>query len=886
MKTANQIRRDFIEFFTGKQHTFVPSSPVVPQDDPTLLFTNAGMNQFKAIFLGENPRGLKRAANSQKCMRVSGKHNDLEEVGRDHHHHTLFEMLGNWSFGDYYKKEAIGWAWELITGVWKLPKARLYATVYEEDDEAVELWKSQTDIAHDHIRRFDADSNFWEMGDTGPCGPCSEIHIDVGPGHCINEGKPGHTCDVNADSCGRFIEIWNLVFMQYNRDGSGTLHPLPARHVDTGMGFERVTRIIQGRTSNYDTDVFSPLIAEVERMCGKTYSSEPSGTPFRVIADHIRALVFAITDGAIPSNEGRGYVLRRLLRRAFRFGRELGFHEPFMYRLVPVLVKMMGDAFPEITQRVAYVQDVIRSEEERFGATLEQGIEKFNAMVAAAKGTTLAGSDVFMLYDTYGFPMDLTRLMAEEKGFSVDEAGFEAAMGRQRERARDAARKGSADGLSPEGWVELANSTGSTFTGYDSETGNGKVYRYKELGDCQYLLCLDHTPFYAESGGQVGDRGTLQTATGVVLDVLDTVKWNDLSVHRVRAARPLRKSDLAQPLTAEVDRGSRAATRRNHSATHLLQAALRATLGEHVQQSGSRVGPEGLRFDFTHFRAMSPEELQAVEKQVNEWVFAGLAVGTAVKDVDEAKAAGAMALFGEKYGEKVRVVNMGPVSLELCGGTHVSNTAEIGLFHIVEESSIAAGVRRIEAITGPSALAYLLERQAQLKQAALLLKVRESGVAERVRQLLEEQRSQEARIVRLGAQASAGQVEQILSEARDNGGVFPWVVKDLGELDKDAFARLTDALSDELRGRQDSSAAVVLGARVEGKALFAACAADATVRKHKVHCGELVKAAASVAGGGGGGRPNRAQAGGKLPEKVAEALASVADVLKGKAGAA
>ncbi|MBD3239738.1 MAG: alanine--tRNA ligase, partial [Chitinivibrionales bacterium] len=766
-----------------------------------------------------------------------------------------------------------------------LPKDKLYATIYTTDDEAEGYWRNETDIDPSRIQRFD--DNFWEMGDTGPCGPCSEIHIDRGPGHCVYEDEPGHTCAVNADGCGRYVELWNLVFMENNRESDGSLTELPAKNIDTGMGFERIVAVIQGVKSNYDTDVFQPLIQTLEKMSGRSYAHGPGGTPFRVIADHVRSLTFAITDGSIPSNEGRGYVLRRLLRRAYRFGRELGFTEPFIYKLVPTVVEMMGAAFPEITERVSYVQEVVRAEEERFGQTLEQGLEKFNELLEepdVKKTKNLPGAGVFMLYDTYGFPMDLTRLMAAEKGFTVDEEGFARLMEQQRERARDAARKGEGDGLSTEGWRELAPAAGTTFVGYDMEAAEGQVYRYKQVGPDEYLLSLDTTPFYAESGGQVGDRGVLVTTTGKRLDVVDTIKWHDATVHRVKTSEPLQDTDLAKPLKGEVAHGERTATRRNHSATHLLQAALRKVLGDHIQQSGSRVDPGGFRFDFTHFKALTDDELGAVERQVNEWILENLPVVTEVKAVDEAKQEGAIALFGEKYGDTVRVVTMDAISKELCGGTHVSATGQIGMMRILSESSIAAGVRRIEATTGLRAFEQLTGKASRVDRLCGMLKVNEEKLEERVTALLEGQKALEDEIAKLAGQAVESHIKELFEESTRSGGAFPWLVKNLGALDKDSFARLADMLSDELRTQTDANNVFVLGARVNGKAQFAACAADSAVKQHGIHCGELVKAAAAVAGGGGGGRPNRAQAGGRNPEMLDEALVKVTGMLKEKAG--
>ncbi len=886
MKSSKTIRNDFLSFFTERKHLFVPSAPVVPQDDPTLLFTNAGMNQFKSIFLGDNPRKLTRAANSQKCMRVSGKHNDLEEVGRDHYHHTFFEMLGNWSFGDYYKKEAIGWAWELFTEIWKLPKERLFVTIHHSDDEAEAFWKSETDIAHERILRFGDKSNFWEMGDTGPCGPCSEIHYDIGDLSTQKETFNDPVKGINGQN-DRYRELWNLVFIQYNREKDGSLKPLPNKHVDTGMGFERIVSVIQGVTSNYDTDLFRPVISEIERISGREYSKGPQGTAHRVIADHIRALVFAITDGAFPSNEGRGYVLRRLLRRAARFAREIGLKEPFLFNLVPVLVKEMGEAFPEIAQRQSFVQEVIRAEEERFGATLEQGIEKFNQMVEISKlrnTNILSGADVFSLYDTYGFPMDLTRLMAEEQNLSIDEQGYAQLMAKQKERARES-RKAD-EGLTPEGWIELKPVCGTEFVGYLQEQIAVNVCRYKsfetEDGQSVYLLILDRTPFYAESGGQVGDTGIMMTASGKQITVKDTFKWNDLIIHRACCAQPLTKDDFLKPVNASIDTTLRQATRRNHSATHLIQAALRKVLGTHVQQSGSKVDPYGLRFDFTHFKAMSEDEVRTVERLVNEWILRDVVVTTEIKDLQAAKDEGATALFGEKYGDKVRVVSMGELSKELCGGTHVLSTGQIGLLHITEETSISAGVRRISAVTGLSVIDLLNNKEDKLSCLSNLLKSGEDKLQMRVENLLDTVKRLEEKVAELSKSRISGIVDNLFEQASRAKGAFPWISSNLGELDKDSFARITDAVSDTIRSNNLVNMVIVIGAAVEGKVLFAASAGNEAVKKYGIHCGELVKAAAQQTGGGGGGSAVRAQAGGKDPSKLEQALKNAASIIESK----
>ncbi|MBN1981471.1 MAG: alanine--tRNA ligase [Chitinivibrionales bacterium] len=891
-QSAVIIRQEFIDFFKKRGHKFVPSSPVIPQDDPTLLFTNAGMNQFKAIFLGENRDGLRRVANSQKCMRVSGKHNDLEEVGTDHYHHTFFEMLGNWSFGDYYKKEAIAWAWELMTDVWKLSKQQLYATVFTDDDESFSLWSTVTDIDHSHISRHGAKDNFWEMGEVGPCGPCSEIHLDTG--RCTSSHP--HTCGVNVSGCTRFLELWNLVFIQFNREKDGKLTELPSKSVDTGMGLERIVRILQNVHSNYDTDLFSSIIAEIERLCGRKYAPDNAGTPFRVIADHIRSLVFSITDGGLPSNDGRGYVIRRLLRRAYRFGRKLGFTQPFLHRLVPTVASVMAGAFPEIAKRQDYVSQVIRSEEERFDTTLETGLEKINALIEKAKKAgirQLSGDEVFLLYDTYGFPMDLTRLIASEQSLSVDEVGFEQAMQTQRQRCRDVQKAGSSDGLTAEGWVELKPCHGTEFIGYDRTEAAVAVCRYKLVQpqdaktQCmELLLVLDTTPFYAEMGGQVGDQGQLVLSDGSILPVLDTIKWNDMTIHRARVPSDFSIDLLSQSMTGMVNLQQRLQTQRNHSATHLLQAALRQVLGNHVNQSGSKVWPAGLRFDFTHFKALTKEEIEAVENRVNEWILQDITVSHVSTSVDEAKKSGAIALFGEKYGETVRVVSIGQASKELCGGTHVTSTGTIGLFHIVSEESIASGVRRIEAITGTQSVSYLRSVETVVGQASALLKVSKDQIPQRITDLIERGREVESKLTTLSKQIVGQEASTIITImlGRSAGKSFPFLVKYLGSVEPDAFNPLFDSLCDAMRRPDAASAVVFIAAVVQGKALFAACAGADAVKKHGIHCGQLVKAAAQVAGGGGGGSPTRAQAGGKDGSKVTIAVQQVEKMLNEKAG--
>ena len=691
------------------------------------------------------------------------------------------------------------------------------------------------------------------------------------------------------------MELWNLVFMQYNRAAGGTLTELPSKHIDTGMGFERIVSVIQEVRSNYDTDLFRPIISRLESLSGRSYAPGPEGTPFRVIADHIRSLVFAISDGAFPSNEGRGYVLRRLLRRAFRFGRELGFSGPFLYKLVPDVLGIMGQAFPEISVRKDYCQKVISSEEERFGATLEQGIERFTQMLDAARKKNtlqLSGSDVFALYDTYGFPMDLTRLMAQEKGFSIDEKAYDTLMERQKERGRDAAKKGDASLLTPDGWVVVRPGSGTEFLGYDLEKTAVNLQSYKnasptpaEKTNFEFLFILDKTPFYAESGGQVGDRGSLLTVKGIEITVEDTFKWNDAIVHKVSCPQQPSPEDFSSPMMARVHHDNRSATRRNHSATHLLQAALRKIAGEHIQQAGSRVDHQALRFDFTHFKALSAEELLAIENQVNEWVLTDIPVQTVVEEVEKAKSSGAMALFGEKYGDRVRVVAMGTISKELCGGTHASSTGQIGLFHLTGESSISAGVRRIEAITGMNSLRMLRDKETLVSLAAASLKVSEKTLPQRIIEILDENDTLKKDLSKMSAEKVSGQVADIISGLTPKTEGLSFITSALGAVSKDTFTAIIDGVSDRLKTPKFENGVVVMSGIVEGKAQIFAAAGQAAVKKCGVHCGALVKEAAAKAGGSGGGSPVRAQAGCKDVERLGDALETAALALKKKAGA-
>jgi alanyl-tRNA synthetase len=872
--TSQILRQSFIDFFIGKGHRFVPSSPVVPHDDPTLLFANAGMNQFKAILLGgDNPTGLKRAVNSQKCIRVSGKHNDLDVVGRDSYHHTFFEMLGNWSFGDYFKKDAIQWSWELLTEVWGLEKDRLWATVYEDDDDALELWKTVTDIDHSRILKAGKKDNFWEMGEVGPCGPCSEIHYDFGPESDPRTGEPGYVAGVNVDGCERFIEIWNNVFMQYERLEDGSLRDLPAQHVDTGMGFERVLRVMQGVKSNYDTDVFQPLLAKIAELTGVPYDRGEKGTAHRVIADHVRTLSFSIADGATPSNEGRGYVLRRLLRRAARFARELGAKKPVIADVVSTLVEIMGDAFPELKARQSHIVTVIRSEEERFGRTLDQGLDRFRKAAQAASNGVISGEDVFKLYDTYGFPVDLTEQMAIEKGLSIDVPGYEKAMEEQKERAR-AGGKFSSIFNSQDGWTVVRDGN-PVFVGYDALESDSSVLRYREHED-DWWIVLDRTPFYAESGGQIGDQGRLSGA-GVTFSVEDVQKVNDIIVHRARIVDGYPSDATMKELHASVDPARRAATRRNHSSVHLLHASLREVLGEHVQQQGSWVGPDGFRFDFVHTSPMAESEILSVEDIVNRKIQEDLEIRCDVLPIDQAKASGATALFGEKYGDTVRVLTMGDFSKEFCGGTHASSTGQIGLLRIVRESSISAGVRRIEGVAGFPGFALLRRQAVAASRLAQTLKCDESEIGQKVSDLGARLRGAEKEIEALKVQALAGQVPALLARESPVGAARVLALDLSAQAsDPETFSRLVDAVD----GQLGSGRIALLAAGFEDKVTLVVLVSQDLSKN--CPAGPLVQAAAAAVDGKGGGKPNRAQAGGKDPKKIPAAIEAFLGAAKAK----
>jgi alanyl-tRNA synthetase len=860
IKSTTDIRDAFLEFFRGKGHEIVASSPLVPANDPTLLFTNAGMVQFKDVFLGREQRSYVRAASSQRCVRAGGKHNDLENVGYTARHHTFFEMLGNFSFGDYFKREAIAYAWEFLTGVLELPSERLWVTVFEDDDEAADIWLNEVGVDPARFSRIGAKDNFWSMGDTGPCGPCTEIFYDHGPE--VPGGPPG-TPDEDGD---RYIEIWNLVFMQYNRDASGEMTPLPKPSVDTGMGLERLAAILQGVHSNYEIDLFRALISAAAQVTG---TRDMESKSLRVIADHIRACAFLIVDGVIPSNEGRGYVLRRIIRRAIRHGHKLGMRDSFFHKLVAPLAAEMGAAYPELVKVQSQVERVLAQEEERFAETLDNGMKMLEEAIDNLRGDVIPGETVFRLYDTYGFPVDLTADIARERGLGLDLDAFEAEMEAQRERARASSHFAAAEAGA------LAISGSSTFTGYERETDqatvtglfiNGEAVDCLRAGD-NGIVVLDQTPFYAESGGQVGDAGILRKA-GAVFHVRDTRRQGEGAViHLGELAQG--SIEVGDRLEAVVDHARRSATRLNHSATHLMHAALREVLGEHVQQKGSLVNHERLRFDFSHFQPLTPDEIGRVENRVNQQIRLNADVDTRIMPVDKAIEAGAMALFGEKYGDEVRVLSIGDFSVELCGGTHVSRAGDIGLFKIVSEGGVAAGVRRIEAVTGQAALEYIGGKEQSLADIAGMVKGSVDDVAARIRQLLERNRRLEKELEQLKTKLASSQGSDLAARAQDIEGM-----KVLAARLEGADARgLRDAV-DQLKNKL-GAAAVILAAVNDGKvALVAGVTKGETGR---IKAGDLVNHVATRIGGRGGGRPDMAQAGGTQPENLETALQSVGD---------
>jgi alanyl-tRNA synthetase len=875
---GTEIRSKFLDFFAANGHEVIRSSTLVPAKDPTLLFTNAGMVQFKDLFLGLERRPYTRATTSQKCVRAGGKHNDLENVGRTARHHTFFEMLGNFSFGDYFKADAIAYAWEFLTKEMGLPKDRLWATVFRDDDEAAALWPKISGLPAERVIRLGEKDNFWAMGDTGPCGPCSEILIDQGPS--VGCGRP--ECAVGCD-CDRYLEIWNLVFMQFNRDAAGTLAPLPKPSIDTGMGLERLAAVVQGRQSNFHTDLFAPLLAFVAEASRTAYGADAkSDVSMRVIADHLRATTFLVGDGVLPSNEGRGYVLRRIMRRAARHGKMLGLSEPFLHKGVGVVVEAMQGAYPELATHLEFVRRVTKVEEERFTHTLEQGLVLLQEMMErsrAAGAGRIGGEDLFRLYDTYGFPLDLAGEIAEEQGLTLDQEGFEAAMRRQRERAK-ASWVGSGE-TAAGAWPQLLGGLAETrFTGYTHAEGEAKVaaiFRGEArvasaaAGD-EIEVLLDRTPFYAESGGQVGDTGEIRSEKGLVL-VADTEKpWKGYVLHRGKLAEGTLAEGDAVSTVVDAERRRRIA--RNHTATHLLQAALRKALGDHVKQAGSHVEADRLRFDFTHFTGVTAAELATVEEEVNAAVWADHPVHKEEKTLEQAVASGAMAIFGEKYGDHVRVVTVPGVSMELCGGIHVGRSGEIGFFRITGEGSVAAGVRRIEAATAEGAYHAVLAEGRELDAVAAALKVGPREASKRAERLAEQVRGLEKEVADLRGKLARGAGGDPAEKARLVNGVKVLAAR-MDGLDMDTLRTTVDHFKDKL-----GSGVVLLASVVEGKVSFTCGVTKDLAGKHKA--GDLVKKVAAVCGGSGGGKPEMATAGGKDAAKVDEALAELLKLMEGK----
>ena len=872
MLTAKEIRESFKDFFRERGHQIVPSAPMVIKDDPTLMFTNAGMNQFKDIILGNVPAKYKRVADSQKCLRVSGKHNDLEEVGLDTYHHTMFEMLGNWSFGDYFKKEAINWAWEYLVDVLKIDPDRLYATVFEgyapegleRDNEAASYWKAH--LPKEHIINGNRHDNFWEMGDTGPCGPCSEIHIDL---RSDAERAEVDGLTLVNQSHPQVIEIWNLVFMQYNRKADGSLEPLPARVIDTGMGFERLCMALQGKTSNYDTDVFQPIIKEIGRLCGKTYGEDPKvDIAMRVIADHIRTIAFSITDGQLPSNAKAGYVIRRILRRAVRYGYTfLGQKQAFLYKLLDILIETMGDAYPELKEQKVLIGKVIKEEEDAFLRTLETGIKLLDKVVADAKAAgknEISGVDAFTLYDTYGFPIDLTELILKEKGMGVDLDGFNAQMQQQKERARNAAAVETSD------WVVLREGE-PEFVGYDMLECDCRILRYRKVKQKNkeyYQIVLDRTPFYAEMGGQVGDTGKLISANETV-EILQTKRENNLGIH-ITEHMP---EEVTAQFHAVVDKEARQATACNHTATHLLHEALREVLGTHVEQKGSYVSPQSLRFDFSHFKKVTDEELRQVEILANRKVREAIPLDERRNvPIAEAKAMGAMALFGEKYGEEVRVIRFGS-SVELCGGTHVANTGNIGMIKIVTESSIAAGIRRIEAITGARVEESMNSLQDTLKEIAVLFN-NAPNLMQAIHKAIDENAELRKQTEEYVKEKMADMKERMLKTAENVNGMK--LIRFIGPMPADVVKGIAFMLRNEVA----EGLAFVAATKDNDKPLLTVMFSNDVVADGK-NASAIVREAAKLIQGGGGGQPYFAQAGGKNAEHLSDALEKMVSLVVG-----
>lgn len=879
---GSEIREQFLKFFESKGHQRVTSSSLVPHDDPTLLFTNAGMVQFKEVFIGLDKRPYKRATTAQKCVRAGGKHNDLDTVGRTPRHHTFFEMLGNFSFGDYFKKEAISYAWEFLTEVLQLPKEKLWATIYLDDDEAYELWKELTKIPEERIIRLGEKDNFWAMGDTGPCGPCSEIIYDRGEKYSCDHPE----CGIGVCDCDRWLEIWNLVFMQFDRDEDGNLNPLPRPSIDTGMGLERIASILQGVESNFQTDLIKPLMDKVVELTGKKYYEDERGFAFRVIADHTRSCSFLIADGVLPGNEGRGYVLRRILRRAVRFGKTLGLEKPFLYKLVDTLADYMGDVYQELKEKQEAIKKIIKIEEEKFHETLHEGLKVVNDIIAKVKEEgrqEVSGQEAFMLYDTYGFPLDLTQDIAEENDLQVDVDGFENAMEQQRKRAR-AAQENSKDWNFTATFAGLLGEVGpSEFVGYGNYSARGKVLALvagdesiqKANQGQQVFMVVDKTPCYPEGGGQIGDNGIAVGENGK-FKIEDAKKLPDGKIIHIGVVEEGSIS-VGNEVEITIDIQRRINTARNHSATHLLHQALRDTLGDHVNQAGSLVAPDRLRFDFTHFDALSSEEIKEIESKVNDAIFKALPVEAFETTLEEAKKMGAAALFGEKYGKIVRVIKIGDYSLELCGGTHVNNSSEIGIFKILTEGGIGSGLRRVEVITGPKALEYTNSLEETMHKISNKLKTSPAELETRIDTLLSEVKEKEKEIDKLEAQLARYQSNELLKNVKDINGV-KLLTADVNVADMEALRNMGDMLKNKL-----GSGVIVLGTANNDKANFLVMATDDVVKKG-VHAGDLVKEVAKVAQGGGGGRSNMAQAGGKDASKIKEALNKAAETLKAQLG--
>lgn len=880
--TSDEIRESYLQYFHKQGHSIVPSSSLIPAGDPTLLFTNAGMNQFKDVFLGIGQREYTRAVDTQKCLRVSGKHNDLEEVGHSPSHHTFFEMLGNWSFGDYYKQEAIAFAWELVTELWKIPKELLWATVYTEDDEAEKLWLQETDLPLSQIRRCDKD-NFWEMGETGPCGPCSELFVDLGVDAFP---ETANDPDAGPNTSDRFREFWNLVFIQYNRDQNGNLEPLPATHVDTGMGFERIASILQGVDSNYKTDLFTPLLQAISDITSADYSDDDNGLPHRVIADHIRCLTFAIGDGVMPANDGRGYVIRRILRRAVLYGKKLEMDEPFIYHLVDNVIDILGKAFPDVVPRRDFISRIIQAEEQRFHQTLARGLEILEQSIDSLKtddSTELEGKRAFELYDTFGFPLDLTQLLTRERGYTVNVASFKSSMEEQRARGRSAWME-TGGGVKDDEialYADVLKETGSTeFVGYTNDSVeaeivtliNGSESVARATQDDEVTVLLNRTTFYGESGGQVGDIGRLECSDALV-NVIDTQKPSpDLITHKCKVVEgeitPYTK------VTAKIDSNRREKIAISHTATHLLHSGLRSILGTHVSQAGSLVQPGRLRFDFNHYEAVSSKQLRDIEIFVNEKIRSNDKIDINEMTLEQAKKSGALAFFGDKYGDIVRVVQSGEYSIELCGGTHVKATGNLGFVKLVSESSIAAGVRRVEALTGIDAVTTIQDDEILLADILSLLKSPKSDLTERIDQLLQEQRELELQIQQLKNQSALSNIDTLVEGASIIDGVKV-VSSNIDKIDRDSLRQLVDALKSQLK-----SGVVSLASISEGEAAFVVGVTTDLIENRGLHAGQIIQAITKIADGKGGGRPDLAQGGTKCPAKVTTAIEATTQIIE------